>query len=142
MNRSIVFRIIMVFILIGAIIGLGIFAYQLGLHRGIAVDAQLPEGEAGQVVVPYGWMHYGYPYLGFGFLTCLVPIFLLFVVFCAIRLIFGHNHWGWRTHRFGYWGMNHMPSKEGWEKDVPPVFSEWHRKVHEPKENGTPDKPA
>ena len=123
MNRSVVFRIIMVLVLIGAIIGLGAFAYRAGVTQGLALSAQVPAGEAIQPPLPYYPMYYGHPFYGFGFLGCLVPLFLLFLVFFALRgLFWGPRHWGHMHH--GAWGRGD-PSQ-----GPPTMFTDWHRQAH------------
>ena len=124
MNRSIVFKIVMVLVLVAAILGLGAFAYKAGMTQGLALSAQAPAGEAVQPPLPYHPMVYGHPFYGFGFLGCLVPLFLLFLVFFAFRGLLwgGPRHWG---------HMHHGPWSRGEPgESLPPMFAEWHRQAH------------
>jgi hypothetical protein len=143
MYRNIVFRFVLALVLIGAIIGLGIFAYNAGLAQGRLVNPQIPGGETAAVPLPYYAMPYWHPFFGyggFGFLGCLIPLFLLFLVFIAFRgLLWGGRRWGhgWNRMHHGPWGEG------GWNKDVPPMFQEWHRQAHEgqPTESAGEKKP-
>jgi len=134
MAGRIVFRIVMALVLIAALAGLGFFAYNAGLNQGLAGAALATDGKA--VPAPYaagpvmahgwgwGWgMGFGLGILGF--LRCLVPLFLICLVFGAFRgLFFG----GW-MHRRGMW-RHHGPWHWN-EGEVPPAVQEWHRKMHE-----------
>ena len=52
-----------------------------------------------------------------GLAGCLFPLLFFFLIFIALRGLFWHRHWG-RHH-------------DHWEKGVPPMFEEWHRRAHE-----------
>ena len=135
MNKSIIFRIVLALVLIGVMLGLGVFAFKVGIAQGLAMSAPATAGEP--IQPPYGF--YGMPYGrhmlgfgGFGLLGCLVPLFLVFLFFFALRGLFWHGPRGWYGHMHpGMWGM-----KGDWSKGLPPMFDEWHRRVHEgqPKE--------
>jgi hypothetical protein len=152
MFRSVFFRVVMALVLIGALVGIGAFAYRAGMMQGVAQSAQLVQGQGAQSapgaqgapVMPYYRMGgYGMPFgrgmMGFGFfnpLSCLVPLFLIFLVFLAFRGLFWHGPRMWGRHMHHGWGMG-----EG--KDVPPFFEEWHRKMHDAPVSSEPtDKPA
>jgi hypothetical protein len=128
MSKGIVLRIVMALVLIGAIIGLGAFAYQAGFVHGAAANVQLPAGNSPQAYVYPPMMYYGHPFFGFGFLGCLVPLFLIGLVFFAMRVLFGFGHRGFRHMHHGPWSMD--PNDQS---GVPPMFSEWHRHAHEQK---------
>ena len=137
MNKSIVFKILMVLVLVGANIGLGAFAYNAGVTQGVALSAQPPVGEAIQAPLPYYPMRYGHPfygYGGFGFLGCLVPFFLIFLVFFALRGLFwgGPRRWGHMHH--GPWGRGEP------DQGLPPMFDEWHRRAHAQPPSGVEEK--
>jgi len=137
MNRSVVFRIIMALVLVGAIIGLGALAYNAGMAQGLALSAQAPAGEGIQPAPLYYPLHYGQPFYGFGgfgYLGCLVPLFLLFLVFFAFRGLFwgGSRHWGY---------MHHSPWGKGEPGQGPPsMFAEWHRQAHTQPPMGAEEK--
>ena len=123
MNNRIVIKVVLALVLVGAIIGLGAFAYRAGVTQGLMLSAQAPAGEAVQPPMPYYPMYYGHPFYGFGFLGCLIPLFLIFLVFFAFRGLFwgGPRHWGYMHH--GPWGRGEPGSP-------PTMFSEWHRQAH------------
>jgi hypothetical protein len=124
----ILWRVLVALVLVAAIIGIGVYAYNIGMAQGLAQKIPVPAGESLQM--PY--LHYGHPFFGFGFglLGCLVPLFLLFLVFGSLRALFWHGPMGWSHMRRRHWGWNDENNK-----DIPPFFSEWHRRVHgEPEE--------
>jgi hypothetical protein len=125
----ILWRVLVVIVLIAAILGIGVYAYNVGIAQGLAQKVQVQTAPPAQM--PY--MYYGHPFPGFGFglLGCLIPLFLLFLVFGSLRFLF------WR----GPMGMGHMHHRRwNWQdensKDVPPFFAEWHRRAH-----AQPDQP-
>ncbi len=124
----ILFKMFLAVVLLAAIAGLGVFAYQAGLAQGVAQNAQLP-APAGGLPAPvypyYPGMWYGHPFFGFGFLSCLGPLFLLFLAFAALRGLLWHGHGGWGRMHHGPWG------RRDWQGEVPPPVQEWHRKMHE-----------
>ena len=123
----ILWRVLVVIVLIAAILGIGVYAYNVGIAQGLAQKVQAPA--LGTVPVT-PMMYYGHPFFGFGFgfglLGCLIPLFLLFLVFGSLRFLF------WRGPMGGWGHMHHRR----WEwrdensKDVPPFFAEWHRRAH------------
>jgi hypothetical protein len=133
----ILWRVLVVVVLIAAILGIGVYAYNIGMTQGLAQKVQAPAGQA--VGVPY--MHYGYPFFGFGFglFGCLIPLFLLCLVFGSLRALLWHGPMGWgrmhmhRRHMMGWGGEN--------GKDVPPFFAEWHRRAHAQPEEEKAEKP-
>jgi hypothetical protein len=129
----ILWRVLAALVLIAAILGIGLYAYNLGITQGLAQKVQLPEGAP--VQVPY--MHFGYPFLGFGFglLECLVPLFLLFLVFGSLRALFWHGPMGWGHMHRRNWGW-----RNGDGKGVPPFFAEWHRRAHAEPEDESAEK--
>ena len=139
MNRSIVFRVILTLVLLAVVAGLGVFAYNAGVAHGMAQNIQAAGATGASTAPAYPpYPYYGMPYMhgfgfpGFGFLGCLVPLFLLFVFFGLMRALIWHGPHGW--------GHHHMHGRhgEGWEEGVPPMFAEWHRRSHEKQ----PDEPA
>jgi hypothetical protein len=119
MYRNIVFRIIAGIVLLAAIAGLGIFAYQAGVAHGVAANLQVPASQA----IPYG--HF-MGFHGLGLFGVLFAFFLLCLAFGAMRRLIWGPRWGMRHMRLG--PMGHLgPRREG----VPPMFTEWHRRAHE-----------
>ncbi len=126
MVKHIVFRLVAGLILLVAIAGIAFFAYQAGASHAAVVNA--PPPVAGTSLSPYAF--YGMPFVyywgfpGFGFLGCLIPIFLFFLAFGVMRILIWRPRWGWRHMHRG--NMENGP----WGKDVPSMFSEWHRRAH------------
>ncbi|HLO17521.1 MAG TPA: hypothetical protein VK206_22000 [Anaerolineales bacterium] len=134
-GNNVALRVVSALILLAAIAGIGFFAYQADVANGSPVTIQAPSGQT--VPAPYPYYGYGMPFhpwgFGFGFLGCLIPLFLFFIVFGAFRFLLWGPRWGWRHHgSYGPWGRH-------WENGVPPMFEEWHKRVHgeagQPQEN-------
>lgn len=126
MNGRIVFKILAGLVLLAAIVGIAIFAFNLGAAQHL----QLPANSNGQVPYPnYGYRYWGlFPFFGLG---CFGPLIALFLLFLALRA-FSFLFWGPR------WGqMHHGWHRGGWdESGVPPMFQEWHRRSHDEPETG------
>jgi hypothetical protein len=129
MNDKIGLRILSALVLIAAIAGITFFAFRAGVAQGSPVTIEAPSGES--VPAPYPYQYgYGMPFhhrygFGFGF-GCFGPLLVLFLLFVALksfRFLFWGPRWGWGHHRHGPWGMR-------WENGVPPMFDEWHKKLH------------
>ena len=130
-GNNVALRIISALVLIAAIAGIGFFAYQAGVAHGSPVTIQAPSGQT--VPAPYPYYGYGMPFhpWGFGFLGCLIPLFLFFIVFGAFRFLLWGPRWGWR---------HHGPWQYRWgEGGVPPMFEDWHKRAlgetGQPQEN-------
>jgi hypothetical protein len=128
MNRTF-FKVILVFVLLAAIVGLAAFAYYAGVAHGTTQTALLNAGAAPAPVYPYYGMWYGYPF--FGFLGCLVPLFLFFMAFIALRGLLFHGRGGCGMRHHGPWGGYPGGGRQDWKENVPPMVEEWHRKMHE-----------
>jgi len=117
-------RVLAALVLIAAIIGIGVYAYNIGMTQGLAQKVQLPAGGSAPVPSLY---YYGHPFLGMGWgvFGCLIPFFLLCLAFGSLRAIFWHGPMGWRHMPHRYWGCR---DENG--KDLPPFFAEWHRRAH------------
>ncbi len=134
MNRSIVFRIVMALILIAALVGIGLYAYNAGIARGVAQNIQVQTGNPPTTTIPY----YAYPYGphffwwgGFGILGCLIPLFLIFLAFSALRGLMWFGPRRWHHFRHGQWGVPPESGQGDWHEGVPPMFDEWHRRSHQ-----------
>ncbi len=110
-------RALVVLLVIGAVVGIGVYGYNLGVAQSA------PAGAAQAAPGPYFYPHPFFPFWGFGCFGLLIPLFFLLLIFGGLRMLF------WR----GRWGHMHGPWREGWEKGVPPMFEEWHKRAHEPK---------
>jgi hypothetical protein len=120
---KIFWRVLVTLVLIAAILGIGVYAYNIGMAQGLTQKVQVPAG--GSAEMPH--LYYGHPFLGFGFglLGCLIPLFLLFLVFGSLRAMFWHGPMGWGHMHRRRWGW-----REENGKGVPPFFDEWHRRAH------------
>jgi len=118
-------RIIIVLVLLGAIAGIGVYTYNAGLANGLAQKVTAQGGQT-QPIIPYPYYWHPFYGFGFGFLGCLIPLFLLFLIFGATRMLFWRGPMGWRRH----WHHGPWAWREGEEKGVPPFFDEWHKRAH------------
>jgi hypothetical protein len=140
MNRSIVFRLILTLVLLVVVAGLGIFAYNAGVAQGLAQNIQAAGAAGAKSAQPLPYPYYGMPFAhpygfpGFGFLGCLIPLFLLFIFFGLMRAIIWRGPHEWRHHRMHGWHGG-----DG-EEGLPPMFAEWHRRAHGEKPEETPEK--
>ena len=128
MNGKIGLRIISALVLVAAIAGIAFFAFRAGVAQGSPVTIEAPAGQS--VPAPYPFYGYGHgmPFhhpFGFG-LGCFGPLLALFLLFVALksfRFLFWGPRWGWGGH--GPWRHH------GWgERGVPPMFEEWHKRMH------------
>jgi hypothetical protein len=67
-------------------------------------------------------------FFGFPLLGCLGPLVIFLLIGLVFRAIF------WRPGRF--WGRHWV--KGEWSEEVPPHFTEWHRKMHQADEAPVP----
>lgn len=120
MNGRFVFGLLLTLLIVAGVIGVGAYAYNLGIAQGIADSGKLVAPATGVAPYPYFYRPFGFhPFgWGFGFLSCLIPLFIFFVFFSVMRMVFWRARWG---------GMHHRK----WEGGVPPMAEEWHRKMHE-----------
>lgn len=120
-------RVVLAIVLLGALIALGAYVYNLGLAQGAA--ASLAEGsQEGQALpAPYFYAPYYRPWgWGFGFFGLCFPILAIFLIFAAFRGLFFRRRW--RGYGPGGWGWRgKYPDDEG---GIPPKVQEWHRKMH------------
>jgi hypothetical protein len=145
MNRRIVLGILVVIVLVVGALAVGGIGYRIGVVQGLSANPQLvsPQGN-GNPVVPY---YYGAPYFyrgpwgfgwgGFGFLGCLFPLLGILLFFFLIRALFWGRGWrrGWGGHGYGPGGWQDFgPGGQG----VPPMFSEWHNRAHNPQQPEQP----
>lgn len=120
MNGRFVLGTLLALVLIVALIGVGVYAYDLGVGQGLAQSGKLVAPSTGVAPVPF----YGGPFFyrpfgwGFGFLGCLFPLLFFFLIFALFRGLW------WRG---AGWGGRYGP----WGNGVPPRFEEWHRRLHE-----------
>jgi hypothetical protein len=129
MNDKIGLRIVSALILVAAIAAIGFFAFRAGVAQGSPVTIEAPSGQTVPAVpTPYPYYGYGMPFyhpfgFGFGCFAPLLALFLLFIALRSFRFLFWGPRWGWEHRHHGPWGRH-------WENGVPPMFEEWHKKVH------------
>jgi hypothetical protein len=133
MNRSIIFKVIMALVLLGALVGIGAYAYNAGIAQGMLVSLPAPANGSGTAPQPYPYFAYRHasPFFGFGGFGCfgvLIPLFLLFLVFGAFRALFWNGSRRWHTLHTGPWGRSPYDKAGG---NIPPMVAEWHRRMHE-----------
>ncbi len=128
MNGRIVLGILLVLVVLAGLVGVGAYAYNVGVAQGMLATDKAAPAPGG---VPYAY--WGMPFafhrvgFGFGFLNCLIPLFFFLLFFGLLRAFIWRGRWGHLRHMHGEHGAPHMP----------PMFEEWHRKLHE-----TPTPPA
>jgi hypothetical protein len=115
--------ILVALLVIGAVAGVGVRIYDMGVARGLAESGRTPTPPSGGPPPNYGpYPYYGPFYhgpFGFGFFGLLFPVLFLFLIFALVKGLF------WRPWRW------HGPGGHGSTRGVPPMFEEWHRRAHE-----------
>lgn len=125
MNDRVGLRIFSALVLVAAIAGIAFFAFRAGVAQGSPVTIEAPSGQT--VPAPYPYYGYGMPFphpfgFGFGFFGFLIVLFLFFAAMRAFRFMLWGSRWGWG---------HHGPWRQGWgERGVPPMFEEWHKRMH------------
>ncbi len=132
MFKHIVFRIIAGLVLLAAIAGLGVFAYQAGVAHGVAANIQVSTAQAVTSPEFFHGMTYGH-FMGFrgvGLFGLLFAFFLLCLAFSAMRRLIWGPRWGMRHMGYGPMGRGSMGHHGPWGEGVPPMFAEMHRRAH------------
>ena len=127
--RHIIFRLLATLVLIAAVAGIGVLAYNAGMAHQTAVSAQAPTTQNGSPSYPvYGVPMWPFPFLGLGFFGLLAVFFLFFVAFGALRFVLWGPRFGWhhRWRRYGPWGER----EAGEHFPIPPMMAEMHRRMH------------
>lgn len=127
MNGRTIPVVVLVLLLIAGAIGIGIYAYNVGVAQGLADSGKLVAPAPGVVPYPYyGPYFFHGPFgFGYGFLGCLFPLLFFFLFFGLLRGLFWRGRWGWGGYRGGEW------------KGAPPMFEEWHKRAHEGQPQST-----
>jgi hypothetical protein len=105
-----------------ALIGVGVGAYNAGLHVAVRDAA-----ESGRVVVGPGYGWHGYGWGGFGFFPFGLLFFPLLIIgiVLLVRFAMGGPRWGG-------WGPGpHAPRPDEARSRLEERFDEWHRRQHE-----------
>ncbi len=130
MFRHIVFRLVAGLVLLAAITGIAFFAYQAGVTHGALIPVQAPAVTNGMPYYTFFW----HPFFGLGIFGLFFGFFLLCLAFGAMRMMIFGPRWGWRhMHRSENGEMTgHGPMGRGpWGEGVPPMFREWHQRMHD-----------
>ena len=119
MGRRFGVQLLLGFVMLAMLAGVGVYTYNLGVAHGITVSAPVsaPGGAPPVVFYPRPW---GF---GFGFFP-FFPFVILFWIF-VVRGLFWRGRWGGRGYGCG---------------GVPPAFDEWHRRAH--AQQAPPSSPA
>jgi hypothetical protein len=130
MSEKIWFRVLISVFLLVALIGAGLWVYNMGMMQGatVNIDGELPTAFADRYLPQYGTMA---PY-AHGGLRMFSPLrfiggffFLLFIIAMFRMVIFGPR-------RYAHFHGRHCGSWREWNhENVPPMVKEWHRKMHE-----------
>jgi hypothetical protein len=117
-----IFRILLAFVLVAVLAGIGVFVYNAGVAQGIAAGGNLSAQGAAPAPYPYyGPFFWHWGFFPFG---CIFPLFVLIFIFWAISGLFFRRH-----HGYGRWGRWYGRDPEN--PEVPPMVREWHRKMHQ-----------
>ena len=108
---------IAVVVLLVAVLGACALGFALGGGGGAQV-APIVVPQTGGAPFVYG-APYARPWGGFGFLGCLFPFLMIFLVFGVLRFLF----WGGMGWKRGW-------HRRDWKNGTPPMFEEWHRRAH------------
>ena len=120
MGRRLGSQILVGLLMVGMLIGVGVYTYNLGVARGLADTGQAIAAPGRGAVVAVWPRPWGF---GFGFFPFFPLLFILFWFF-VVRGLFWRGGWG---RGCGYGG-------------VPPAFDEWHRRAH--GQQGPPPTPT
>ncbi len=106
----------------------GVVSYNAGVQHGLALSPALERAITNPPPYPYPYPFYGFhPWFGgFGFFA---PLLFFAFWFFVIRLLFWGGPWRRRSWHHGH----------GERRDVPPMFEEWHRRMHERMQNPAAD---
>lgn len=126
MNGRFFLGILIAVVLIAGLVGIGVYAYNVGVTQGLAQSGKLVAPVTGVAPYPFYGGPFYHPFgVGFGFLGCLFPLLFFFLIFSLFRGLWWRGHMGW--------GGRHGP----WENGVPSRFEEWHRRSHGENVSGT-----
>ena len=133
--------VVLVGVIAAGLAGIGWWAYNAGVAQGAA---QGGAAIASQGAAPGSVPFYAYgPYrfhlyrFGFPFLGCLIPLFVIFLVFAVIRPMM----WGpWMGAGHRGWGMHGRFGGEGPRQHFREMAEEWHRQAHAGESGKTDEK--
>ncbi len=127
MDGKFLFRLVMVFVVLAAIAGIALLAFNAGVAQGMASKTAGLQTQPGVPVTAVGWPFWfvGWPFLGFPLFGVVIGVLLLVLLIRAILFAF----WG---PRWAHWRAGHGGWRHGWEQEggIPPLFREWHDRAH------------
>ena len=130
-----------VILAIVAMVGIGVAAFNAGVHQGVTSELA-QSGSADQVVrvvgPGYGWYGYGRGF-GFPFGLILFPLFIIGIVL-LVRGAFARGRWGgprWGPGGWGPGGPGGYGPRGPWGGSA--AFDEYHRRLHEAQNPAGPD---
>jgi hypothetical protein len=132
MFARVAWRVVLGVVLVGVIAAglaaIGWVAYNTGLAQGAAQSgAAAPAPGAVPAMPLYGYAPFFFHPYGFGWLGCLIPLFVIFLVFAVIRPMM----WGpWMGGGHRGWGMHGRFGGEGPRQHFREMAEEWHRQAH------------
>lgn len=137
MNWRVFARIGLALLFLGIVAAVAVGAYNLGMTQGLLQSEKLVI--TAPPIDPYGVRPYyfgGHPFgWGFGFLKCLVPLLIVFLLFGLVRGL-AWRKWAWRH------GSHHGPSGPHmhgpWGEHVRNTFNEWHQQAHQAETQAPP----
>jgi hypothetical protein len=126
-----------VILAIVAMVGIGLAAFNAGVHEGVSRELaqSAGDGQVVRVVGPgYGWYGYGRGF-GFPFGLILFPLFIIGMVL-LVRGAFARGRWGGpRWWGPGGWGPGGPGGPGGYGPHGPwggpAAFDEYHRRLHD-----------
>lgn len=128
MSNKIWFRVLVSIFLLVALIGAGLWVYNMGMLQGatVSMDGELPATMA-ERYLPQAEALPAYAHgrmMFFSPLRFIGGFFFLLFILAGFRMVI----FGFRGHR-GFHRHAHMYGCNG--ENVPPMVNEWHRKMHE-----------
>lgn len=121
MDRSTARRLLVAIVLIAGLVLVGVTAYNAGVTAGLAESGRIL-GPGDRVASPYIYPGFGF---GFGFFGFFGALLFFFLIFGLLRAVFWGGPRGW--HGGGRW----RDGRGSWAAGGPPMFEEWHRRMHE-----------
>ena len=127
MNNNVWFRVLISVVLLVALIGAGLWVYNMGMLQGATVSAngELPATMAERYLPQYGMMPtYGHGMMFFSPLRFIGGFFFLLFILAGFRMVIFGFRGPRRFHRYAHW-------RDCKGETIPPMVEEWHRKMHE-----------
>jgi hypothetical protein len=127
MDRSTARRLLVAIVVIAGLVLVGVYAYNAGVTAGLAEGGRVL-GPGDRVASPYIYPGFGF---GFGFFGFFGALLFFLLIFGLLRAVF------WGGHRGPWQGGGRWRDGSGpWAAGAPPMFEEWHRRMHEGSETG------